>query len=101
MRLSAAGRDCQSGLPFFALRRTEPGVDSRSEELVATVGAFPTVGSNGLTNPRLIQSTNQPWLPAVTPLEPGAGDEIAVLVALNNDGERQVLHARSIFLLQS
>jgi hypothetical protein len=38
---------------------------------------------------------------AVTALERRAGDEIAVLVALNYNRKRQVLHARSIFLLQN
>src|SRR5208337_1680497 len=38
---------------------------------------------------------------AVTALERRAGHEIAVLVAFNNDRKRQVLHARSIFLLQT
>ena len=36
---------------------------------------------------------------AVTALEHRASDEIAVLVALNDNRKRQVLHARSMFLL--
>jgi hypothetical protein len=38
---------------------------------------------------------------AVTALERRTGDETAVLVALNDDGKRQVLHAPSQLLAQS